>query len=169
MAQSGAVAGICPTTEANLGDGLFPLREFFDLDGRIGIGSDSNVSVSAVEELRWLEYGQRLITHERAVGITIAEPSVGRCLFEQTVAGGLQSCGQPSQAEDRILLDPDAPALFGATRDDLHDRFVFGGNRSLIREVHVGGRIAVSEGRHPRREQIAAAYRKTLTRLLSQV
>ena len=77
--------------------------------------------------------------------------------------------GQPSQAEDRILLDTDAPALFGATRDDLHDRFVFGGNRSLIREVHVGGRIAVSEGRHPRRDEIAAAYRKTLTRLLSQV
>ena len=169
IAERKAIVALCPTTEANLGDGLFPLREFFDLDGRIGIGSDSNVSVSAVEELRWLEYGQRLITHERAVGITIAEPSVGRCLFEQTVAGGLQSCGQPSQAEDRILLDPDAPALFGATRDDLHDRFVFGGNRSLIREVHVGGRIAVSEGRHPRRDEIAAAYRKTLTRLLSEV
>ena len=169
IAERKAIVALCPTTEANLGDGLFPLREFFDLDGRIGIGSDSNVSVSAVEELRWLEYGQRLITHERAVGITIAEPSVGRCLFEQTVAGGLQSCGQPSQAEDRILLDTDAPALFGATRDDLHDRFVFGGNRSLIREVHVGGRIAVSEGRHPRRDQIAAAYRKTLTRLLSEV
>jgi formimidoylglutamate deiminase len=167
IAESGAVVALCPTTEANLGDGLFPLREFFDLDGRIGIGSDSNVSVSLVEELRWLEYGQRLITRERAVGVTVAEPSVGRCLFELAVAGGLQSCAQATQGDDRIVLDADAPALVGATPEDLHDRFVFAGNRSLIKEVRIGGKTVVAEGQHPHREAIAARYRRTLQNLLA--
>ena len=168
IAESGAVVALCPTTEANLGDGLFPLREFFDLDGRIGIGSDSNISVSAVEELRWLEYGQRLLTRERAVGVTVAEPSVGRSLFEQAVAGGLQSCAQAEQPEDRIVLDADAPALYGVTQEDLHDRFVFAGNRPLIKEVRIGGRTIVSEGRHPRRDEFAARYRRTLQSLLAE-
>jgi formimidoylglutamate deiminase len=167
IAESGAVVALCPTTEANLGDGLFPLREFFDLDGRIGIGSDSNVSVSLVEELRWLEYGQRLITRERAIAVTVAEPSVGRCLFELAVAGGLQSCTQATQGDDRIVLDADAPALVGATPEDLHDRFVFAGNLSLIKEVRIGGKTVVAEGQHPRREAIAARYRRTLQNLLA--
>jgi formimidoylglutamate deiminase len=167
IAESGAVVALCPSTEANLGDGLFPLREFFDLDGRIGIGSDSNVSMSAVEELRWLEYGQRLITRERAIGVTVAEPSVGRCLFELAVAGGLQACAQAEQGDDRIVLDAEAPALVGVTPEDLHDRFVFAGNRSLIKEVRIGGKTVVAEGQHPRREAIAARYRRTLENLLA--
>ncbi|MCC7330687.1 MAG: formimidoylglutamate deiminase, partial [Gammaproteobacteria bacterium] len=94
LAQSGAVAGLCPTTEANLGDGLFPLAEFLAAGGRIGIGSDSHVSVSPVEELRWLEYGQRLATGRRNVAATAAEPHCGARLFRAAVAGGARALGQ---------------------------------------------------------------------------
>ena len=167
IAASGAVVALCPTTEANLGDGLFPLREFLDGGGRIGIGSDSNVSVSPVEELRWLEYGQRLLARARNVVASPEMPSVGESLVLRTVAGGRQSTGQAGQEGDSITLDPDAPALVGAGAADLHDRFVFGGNRSLVREVRVGGDVVVRDGRHPRSGEIAGRYRRTLRDLLA--
>lgn len=88
IAASGAIAGICPTTEANLGDGLFPFRDFIDRGGRFGVGSDSHVSVSPVEELRWLEYGQRLALHRRNIGATPDNPSVGGSLWRAALAGG---------------------------------------------------------------------------------
>ncbi|MEO6688062.1 MAG: formimidoylglutamate deiminase, partial [Dokdonella sp.] len=92
-AATGAVAGLCPTTEANLGDGLFPLNAWLDAGGAIGIGSDSHISVSPVEELRWLEYGQRLITRHRNVSANAQTPSTGERLFEQALAGGALAAG----------------------------------------------------------------------------
>jgi formimidoylglutamate deiminase len=167
MAASKAVVAICPTTEANLGDGLFPLRSFLDRGGRIGIGSDSNVSVSPVEELRWLEYGQRLHLRERNVIADHDWPSSGESLVRRAVAGGRQSNGQGAQEGDYLMLDADAPLLQGVTAADLQDRFVFAGNRNLIREVYVGGRRVVADGKHPQREAIALRYKSALAALLA--
>jgi formimidoylglutamate deiminase len=166
IARSDAVVAICPTTEANLGDGLFPLREFLAQGGRFGVGSDSNASVSPVEELRWLEYGQRLVTRERNVATTAEHPSSGESVLRRAVAGGRQAVAQDGQEQDWITLDEGAPALAGATPTDLIDRFVFAGNRPLVDEVHVGGHRVVHGGLHPRREEIAMRYRKALRALL---
>ncbi|ODS63291.1 MAG: formimidoylglutamate deiminase [Arenimonas sp. SCN 70-307] len=167
IAASGATVAICPTTEANLGDGFFPLADYLAAGGHWGVGSDSHVSVSVVEELRWLEYGQRLRTHRRNVAVSPARPSTGALLFQQAHAGGLRACGQPASAGDRIVLDGDAPALAGATADDLLDRFVFAGNRPLVREVHVAGVARVREGRHAGSDAIAARFGLAMRRLLA--
>jgi formimidoylglutamate deiminase len=169
IAGSGATVAICPTTEANLGDGLFPLPEFLADGGRIGIGSDSNTSVSPAEELRWLEYGQRLRLRRRNLAADAAQPRVGRYLLDAVArsAASATGFGESELAQDRIALDPDAPALYGATEDDLAERFLFAGNRPLVREVEVAGRAVVEAGRHLERERFAMGYRAALGRLLS--
>lgn len=167
IAASGATVAICPSTEANLGDGFFPLADYLAAGGQWGVGTDSHVSVSVVEELRWLEYGQRLRTHRRNVAVSPAQPSTGALLFSQAHAGGLRACGQPASSADRIVLDGDAPALAAATPDDLLDRFVFAGNRPLVREVHVAGQACVREGRHRDAGAIAGRYRHAMVRLLA--
>jgi formimidoylglutamate deiminase len=172
LARSGAVAGLCPTTEANLGDGLFDLALFLDHGGRFGIGSDSHVSISPIEELRWLEYGQRASMLRRLVAASEAEPHCGARLFRGALAGGAQALGRPIGAlapghrADLIHLDADHPILFGATGEALLDRLVFSGNVSPVRDVMVGGHWRVHAGRHPDRAEIASAYRATLRRLL---
>ncbi|KAA2285803.1 formimidoylglutamate deiminase [Arenimonas fontis] len=167
IAASGATVAICPTTEANLGDGLFPLRDFLEADGWFGIGSDSHVSVSVVEELRWLEYGQRLAGRRRNVAALPGQPSTGELLYGRALAGGLRACGQPGGGDDRVTLLAEAPALAGARRHDLLDRYLFCGNRSLVDEVEVAGRRRVAGGRHLQGEAIAARYADTLRRLLA--
>lgn len=168
IARSGATVAICPTTEANLGDGLFPFGDFLKAGGRWGIGSDSHVSVSPVEELRWLEYGQRLLTRHRNIAVSPAQPSTGELLYSQALAGGLRACGQGDRASgDFIVLDAGAPALAGATRDDLLDRFVFAGNRPLVRETHVAGERVVAGGQHRDREAVARRYSLAIAGLLA--
>ena len=167
IAQSRAVVALCPTTEANLGDGLFPLREFIGQGGRFGIGSDSNVSVSPVEELRWLEYGQRLVARQRNIASTDELPSVGESLILQSVSGGRQSNGLGAQHEDRLMLDQESLSLAGAAAVDVHDRFVFAGNRSLVKDVFVAGAQVIKDRRHARGEEIASRYRRTLRALLA--
>ena len=130
-ARSGATVAICPTTEANLGDGLFPLRAYLDANGAFGIGSDSHISVSPVEELRWLEYGQRLATRHRNIAVGARSNSVGETLLSGVLASAAQASGQPGDA-DWLVLDDAAPQLAGATRDDAVDRWLFSGNLSLI-------------------------------------
>jgi formimidoylglutamate deiminase len=172
IARSGATVAICPTTEANLGDGLFPLRAFLDAGGRIGVGSDSHVSVSPVEELRWLEYGQRLASGRRNVAASPARASVGETLLAAVTASAGDATGQwpaadGAPADDWIALDADAPQLAGATPTDIVDRWIFAGNRNLVRDVMVAGETVVSEGRHRDRDAIAARYRKYMVRLLA--
>ncbi|WP_213600514.1 formimidoylglutamate deiminase [Pseudoxanthomonas japonensis] len=165
IASSGATVAICPTTEANLGDGLFPLRDYLQAGGRWGIGSDSHVSVSPVEELRWLEYGQRLVTRHRNIAVTAHSPSVGETLLRGVLDSAADATGF-GQATDEVLLDAAAPALAGATADDVVDRWLFAGNRPLVKQVRVAGRTVVSEGRHVEGEAIARRYGETLRRLL---
>ena len=159
---SGAVVGLCPVTEANLGDGLFPAAEF---GGRFGVGSDSNVRIDAAEELRLLEYGQRLVRRQRNV---LAQDglSTGRTLFERALAGGAQALGAGPAAlaagapADIVALADDGE---GASGDALLDRWIFAQGR--VETVWRAGRLCVQDGRHVCRDRIAARYRETLSRL----
>ena len=172
IAGSGAAVAICPTTEANLGDGLFPLRAFLDAGGAFGVGSDSQISVSPVEELRWLEYGQRLAARSRNIAVS-ASDSVGETLLHAALASGARSTGhaigalQPGACADCLVLDTDAPQFAGVQPGDAVDRWVFSGNRPLVREVYVAGQRAVADGRHRDRDAIAARYREAMRRLLA--
>jgi formimidoylglutamate deiminase len=171
LAASGAIAGLCPTTEANLGDGLFPLARYLERGGSLGIGSDSNVSVSAIEELRWLEYGQRLAHRRRSIAATAASPSPGTTLYQAALAGGASASGLPTGAvapgrrADLLVLAPDAPFLAGRTGDTLLDALVFGGNANPIRDVYVGGRPVVVDRRHAGETAILERFRRALARL----
>ncbi len=171
LAATGAVVGLCPTTEANLADGLFPLADFLAAGGRIGIGSDSHVSVSPVEELRWLEYGQRLVHGRRNIAASTTEPNSGARLFRATVAGGSQALGQETgrivvgHAADLVELDASHPLLTGADGDELLDCLVFAGNRPLVTSVLVAGRQVVRDGHHPLASNAAAGFAEVVTRL----
>ncbi len=166
IARSGATVALCPTTEANLGDGLFPLRDYLDAGGAWGIGSDSHISVSPVEELRWLEYGQRLVTQRRNIAVAAATPSVGATLFAGVQASAAASTGFDA-LDDAIVLDADAPLLAGATEHDVLDRWLFAGNRPLVREVHVAGRQVVADGRHALHADAARGYADAMQMLLA--
>lgn len=154
MADSGAVVALCPTTEANLGDGVFPLRAFLDVGGAIAVGSDSHVSTSPVEDLRWLEYGQRLARLSRNVVAGADRPSTGETLWHETLVGGAQASGRRIGAlaaghrADWLVLDETAPTLQARTSSEVMDALVFAGNRNLVRETWVGGRRRVADGRH---------------------
>jgi formimidoylglutamate deiminase len=165
LARSGAVAGLCPTTEANLGDGFFRLPEYLGHGGAFGVGSDSNVSTSAIEELRWLEYGQRLAHRRRSVAASAATPSPGLALYQGAVAGGARAAGRPiaglapAQRADFLVIDADTPFLCARGPDELLDAIVFGGNANPIRDVFVGGRQVVAGGRHADEAAVHTAYR----------
>lgn len=169
IARRGATVAICPTTEANLGDGLFPLRDYLDAEGAWGIGSDSHISVSPVEELRWLEYGQRLTTRHRNIAATEANPSVGDVLLAVVRASAAQSCGfaDAALAADTVTLDGASPLLVGATPGDIADRWIFSGNRSAVDTVSVAGREVVTGGRHRDGTAIAARFATAMRGLLA--
>ncbi len=168
IADSGATVAICPTTEANLGDGLFPLRKYLDAGGAWGIGSDSQISVSPVEELRWLEYGQRLATHHRNVAVRPDSTSVGETLLRAVVASARNATGSDAADSDCITLDADAAQFAGMTQSDVVDRWIFSGNRNLVRDVEVAGVHVVADGRHRDRDAVAARYRGAMRQLLAQ-
>ena len=163
IARSGAVVGLCPSTEANLGDGLFPLQSFLERHGRIAIGSDSHVSINPFEELRWLEYGQRLISQSRNVA-AIGQQQTGRSLFELAALGGAMACGQESGRlaaganADLVVLDDDSPMLAGHTTRSFLDALVFSGFTLPIDRVMVNGQWQVIDGRHKDEEAASNAY-----------
>jgi formimidoylglutamate deiminase len=170
LAASGAIAGLAPTTEADLGDGTFPGRAFLDAGGAFGIGSDSNAIVDPFAELRQLEWSQRLSLLERNV-LGGAGGTVGRSLYTMAARGGATALGQATGAiatgsrADFAVLNGDDPALAEATRDTLVDAAIFGPCRRPVRDVMVAGRWAVRDGRHPREDAIFARYRKVLAEL----
>jgi formimidoylglutamate deiminase len=171
LAASGAVAGLCPTTEANLGDGLFPLEAFIQAGGRFGIGSDSHVSQSPVEELRWLEYGQRLAHQRRNVAVDSQERDVAAFLWQRTLQGGAQAAGRrlglltPGRRADLLVLDSNHPNLDGLTEGDVLGRFLFCGNDNLVRDVLAGGHWVVRGGRHLAQDAIAQDYKAVVRAL----
>ena len=154
MANSQAVAGLCLTTEANLGDGLFPAVDYLAQGGRLGIGSDSHVSLSVVEELRWLEYGQRLRDQRRNRVYRADQPMVGRTLFDAALAGGAQAMGQPvrglavGQRADWLVLDGNDPYLATAQDDAILNRWLFAGSDRQVRDVLVNGQWVIRDGHH---------------------
>ncbi|HEY2591077.1 MAG TPA: formimidoylglutamate deiminase [Steroidobacteraceae bacterium] len=172
LAQSGAVAGLCPLTEANLGDGAFPAVEYVAAGGRWAIGSDANIYLDAAGELRQLEYSQRLLRRIRNALATAEQPSTGRRLFDVATAGGAQSLGQrigaiaPNHRADFLILDESHPDLEGRSGDALLDTWVFAGGRTMIRAVISGGERIVEGHRHRDRARLDAAYRRVISRLI---
>jgi formiminoglutamate deiminase len=156
IAKSKATVGLCPITEANLGDGLFDVPALLDRHGRFGVGSDSNVRISVADELRTLEYGQRLIRRQRNV---LGEParSTGRRLFEGALGANAIA---PGQRADFVVLDGE-----GFEGDAVLDHWIFAADNAAIRSVYRGGVPVVQNGRHRERERIIARYRRTIAAL----
>lgn len=172
LAESGAVAGLCPITEANLGDGVFPAAAFAHGGGRFGIGSDSNVMIDAAEELRLLEYGQRLIHRSRNAMARAQGSSTGGDLYRTALAGGAQALGAGDGAirvgasADLVSMDLNHTAMSGRNGDAILDSWIFAARGGAVECVWRHGRKVVSQGRHIAREKIAARYRATLSALL---
>lgn len=171
LAASGAVAGLCPLTEASLGDGIFLAREFCDAGGRFGVGTDSNILIGVADELRQLEYGQRLKHHERNVLSRGPGVSTGRALFDAALAGGAQalaqsSCGLAQGARaDIVTLDIAHPSLAGRRGDAILDGFIFAAGADAIDCVWAGGDKVVEDGRHRSRDAARARFNATVRRL----
>lgn len=166
----GAVVGLCPITEANLGDGVFLAVDFTRAGGRFGIGTDSNVQIGVAEEMRMLEYSQRLALRGRAV-MADPERSTGRALFDRALAGGVQATGAASglsvgASADIVSLDTSGVAFAGRSGDAVLDSWIFGAPTGSIRSVWRAGREVVKDGRHIARDGIEARYRKALSAVL---
>ena len=168
---AGCDAGVvlCPLTEAYLGDGVFPATEFAALGGSMAIGSDSNVRLDAIEELRLLEYGQRLANERRACLAT--EAGLGRPLWERLAAGGARALAQPVGViepgawADIVSLDPNHPALAGLAPERVLDALITAGDSRCLQSVWVGGRARATGGAVSNEADVAADYRSALTRL----
>ena len=170
LARSGATAGLCPITESSLGDGIFDGARFLAEGGAFGIGSDSNIRIALSEELRTLEYSQRLRDRARAV---LADPdrSTGRALFATACTGGARALGRDSGAirpgawADLVATDAEALAVAGLDGDALLDGWIFAGDDRLVRDVWSAGRHVVRNGRHVARDRVEARYRAAIARL----
>ena len=172
LAHSGAVAGLCPITEANLGDGVFNAPDFLADGGSFGIGSDSNVLIGVGAELRQLEYAQRLRDRSRNV-CAAGGGSTGRALYDEALAGGAQALARRSgrlaagALADIVTLRADHPALVGRADDQILDAWIFSGGNMLVDCVWSGGRKVVTDGRHVDRERIATTFGATMRALLA--
>jgi formiminoglutamate deiminase len=171
IAASGAVVGLCPITEANLGDGIFPAGPFLSHAGRIGMGSDSNVLIDAAEEMRLLEYSQRLAHRGRNVLASGPGRSTGRTLYDRSLAGGARvlesAAGLVAGASlDVVSLKTQEPELIQRRQDDVLDSWIFSGGRKLVDCVWRAGEKVVVNGRHRRRDAIVTHYRQALKNLL---
>ncbi|KPF45109.1 formimidoylglutamate deiminase [Rhizobium sp. AAP43] len=171
LARSGAVAGLCPATEANLGDGIFPATDYLAQGGVFGIGTDSHVATSVAEELRLLEYGQRLRDRRRNRLASGPGASVGRTMFDAALKGGAQAAGLSGHGirigarADLVVLDGNNPFIGAASADQILDRWLFAVGDAAVRDVMVGGQWVVREGRHRDEEAIDRRFRDVLQRL----
>ena len=167
LAQSGAVAGLCPMTESSLGDGIFSAVGWFEHGGKIAIGSDSNIRISLSEELRTLEYSQRLRDHSRAA-LATEEKSTARRLFDEMLVGGAQAAGRECGKieigawADLLALNGRHIDLEGRTGDMVLDCYIFAGDDRMVADVWSAGRHLVQNGHHFRRDLITQKYRSTM-------
>ncbi|MCX2725561.1 formimidoylglutamate deiminase [Roseibium salinum] len=174
LAATGAVAGLCPITESSLGDGIFDGVEYLAQGGRFGIGSDSNIRISLSEELRTLEYSQRLRDKCRA-SVATPEKSTGRVLFEGAVQGGTQATGRASGSiaegrhADLLALDGTAIDLGGRQGDEILDAYLFAGDDRMVSDVWSAGRHVVSDGNHVKGDAIRAGYRAVIASLRARL
>jgi len=172
LADSGAVAGLCPITEADLGDGIFPARGYLASGGRFALGTDSNIRIDAAAELCALEYAQRLTLQRRNVLAGGPQRSTGRRLFGAAVQGGGQACGfaeaglVPGSFADFVTLDLEHPSMVGRSEDELLDSWIFAAGKSAIDGVWRAGRKVVAGGRHQHHGRLARRYAEVLRRLL---
>ena len=170
LAEAGAVAGLCPITESSLGDGIFDGIDWLSHGGRIAVGSDSNIRISLSEELRTLEYSQRLRDRSRAA-LATPDRSTGRRLFDGCLEGGALAAGRDSGGievgkwADLSVLDPTHPDLEGRTGDTILDTFIFAGDDRMVTDVLSAGRHLVQGGRHVARDAITQNYRRAVARL----
>ena len=170
LAETGAVAGLCPLTESNLGDGIFDGMRWMDAGGQIAVGSDSNIRIALAEELRVLDHSQRLRDHSRAAFAT-PEQSTGRRLFEAVTKGGAQAAGRgrgviaAGEWADLLALDGTHVDLVGRRGDTVLDAWIFAGDDRMVRDVWAAGRHMVTNGQHLRRDEITARYVQTLAGL----
>jgi formiminoglutamate deiminase len=170
LARSGAAAGLCPITEANLGDGIFPAPQYMGHNGRFGLGTDSNIQIDPAAELRAMEYAQRLNARARNVLANAERRSTGRDLFESALAGGAQALGQEKfgiqegAPADLLSLDASHPSFFGRAGDALLDSWIFAAGK--VDCVWRRGRKLVQQGRHIAREPITARYRRAVESVL---
>ena len=169
LARTGAVAGLCPITEANLGDGIFDGPRFLGAGGRIAVGTDCNVAIDLAGELRALEYAQRLRDRSRAA-LAPAGASVGRTLYDAALAGGARAAGRASGAiaagrlADLVALDGPRTALFETGGDAALDAWIFAGGAGWVSDVWSAGRRVVTGGRHAARDAVEAAYAASMRR-----
>jgi len=166
LAQSGAVAGLCPITEANLGDGIFPAPDYFAAGGRFGLGTDSNILIDPAQELRMLEYGQRLVLKARNVLAPQTGSSTGRALFDGALSGGFGALGisvfglKEGAPAELVSLNAADPVLASRSADKIVDSWIFGGGK--VDCVWRRGTKLVCNGRHRARDSVAARYKKAL-------
>lgn len=171
IAKSQAVAGLCPTTEANLGDGIFPAVAFEKENGRWGVGSDSHVSLSIVEELRTLEYGQRLRDQQRNRLYRPAQNSIGDNLFKQAILGGNQACDvtfglAKGNRADFMVLDESHPFVAASESKDLLNRWLFACNENLIKDVFVAGKHTIKNFHHEQEESSRLAFTQVIKKVM---
>jgi formiminoglutamate deiminase len=170
LARSGAVAGLCPVTEANLGDGIFNGADYIRAGGRFGVGTDSNVSIGVAAESRQLEYAQRLRERARNV-LSGAGASCGRTMIEAITAGGARALRRnsgklaPGASADILTFQADHPTLAGKVDDQVLDAWIFSGGNPLVDCVWSGGLKVVVGGRHVFRDEIAERFTKTMREL----
>ena len=173
VAATGAVVGLCPTTEANLGDGIFPMGELLAAGGAFAIGSDSHVSLSPIEELRWLEYQARLVRRQRGV-LTADGASGGALLWQRACTAGARVTGRPvgelavGKRADVLVLDLSSSLLAARSDTSIIDTFVFSGTSESVRDVMVGGRWLVQDRRHFAETAVAAGYKRALQKMLKK-
>ncbi|MDE3079900.1 MAG: formimidoylglutamate deiminase [Paracoccaceae bacterium] len=174
LAATGAVAGLCPITESSLGDGIFDGLRYLQAGGRFGVGSDSNIRIALSEELRTLEYSQRLRDRGRAM-LATQDRSTGRVLFDGAVRGGAQAAGRASGAlepglwADMLALDGAHVDLEGRQGDAVLDAWIFAGDDRMVRRVWSAGRAVVHAGKHVDHDAITEGYRAMLRRLRARI
>jgi formimidoylglutamate deiminase len=171
LAALDAVVCVSISTEANLGDGFFDAARFLNMNGRLCVGSDSQSTVSPAEELRWLEYQQRLRKKRRGVLAAMGESHVGTRLWRDAAGNGARALGQPVGSiavgcrADWLVLDAEHPSMAGAAADGALDRLLFAGADKAIRDVMVGGQWVVKDGRHAADERLRADFGRIMVNI----